>query len=217
MTTGPYTYYCAFKRHKGQGVDVGAMAEELHDLASTHRVSIRGVYASLGFRPDSDVAMWWVADSADAIQAMLADLDHSSLGSMLTQSWAFLGVHRPPEVAKEHVPAFMEETAPKKYIVIYPFVRTVEWYLLPKKQRADLLREHGKMGREFPGILANTTSGFALGDWEWILAFEADELTDLVDCMRRLRDAEARRYTKDDTPFITGIRGETKDVFKLLW
>jgi hydrogen peroxide-dependent heme synthase len=111
----------------------------------------------------------------------------------------------------------MEETAPKKYIVIYPFVRTVKWYLLPKKQRADLLREHGNMGREFPGILANTTSGFALGDWEWILAFEADGLTDLVDCMRRLRDAEARRYTKDDTPFITGIRGETKDVFSLLW
>jgi peroxiredoxin len=56
-----------------------------------------------------------------------------------------------------------------------------------------------------------------LGDWEWILAFEADELSDLVDCMRRLRDAEARRYTKDDTPFITGIRGEAKDVFSLLW
>lgn len=141
----------------------------------------------LGFRPDSDVAMWWIADSADAIQAMLADLDRSSLGSMLTQSWAFLGVRRPPEVAKEHVPSFMEGAAPKKYIVIYPFVRTAEWYLMPKKHRADLLREHGNMGREFPGILANTTSGFALGDWEWILAFEADELTDLVDCMRRLR------------------------------
>ena len=39
-----------------------------------------------------------------------------------------------------------------------------------------MLREHGEMGREFPDVLANTTSAFGLGDWEWILAFEADDL-----------------------------------------
>ena len=217
MTRGTYTYYSAFKRRHAEDVDVGGLADEVEGLATRHGVSIRGVYASLGFRTDSDLAMWWVADSADAVQTMVADLERSSLGPLLSQTWAFLGVHRPPEVAKDHVPAFMTGAPPKKYVVIYPFVRTSEWYLMPKEDRGRLLREHGEMGREFPGILANTTSGFALGDWEWILAFEADELTDLVDCMRRLRDAEARRYTKDDTPFVTGIRGETKDVFSLLW
>jgi hydrogen peroxide-dependent heme synthase len=217
VSDGPYTYYCAFKRHRSEGVDCGSIADDLYEVAESHRVSIRGVYAALGFRTDSDLAMWWIADTADDIQSMRADLDRSTLGSLLSQSWAFLGLHRPPEVAKDHVPAFIDGEPPKKYVVIYPFVRTADWYLMPRDDRARLLHEHGEMGREFPNILANTTSGFGLGDWEWILAFEADELSDLVDCMRRLRDAEARRYTKDDTPFITGIRGEAKDVFSLLW
>ena len=61
---------------------------------------------------------------------------------------------------------------------------------------------------------ANTTSGFGLGDWEWILAFEADELTGIVDCIRRLREAEARRYTKVETPFVTGIRMGLSDAIR---
>ncbi len=68
------------------------------------------------------------------------------------------------------------------------------------------------MGREFPEILANTTSAFGLGDWEWILAFEANELDRLVDCIRRLRDAEARLYTKEEVPFVTGIRKSVAEV-----
>ncbi|MCR6679342.1 chlorite dismutase family protein, partial [Escherichia marmotae] len=71
------------------------------------------------------------------------------------------------------------------------------------------LREHGLLGREFPEILANTTSAFGLGDWEWILAFEAAELDRIVDCIRALRDTQARRFTKEEIPFVTGIR---KDV-----
>jgi len=90
-------------------------------------------------------------------------------------------------------------------------VRSAEWYLLPSEQRADLLAKHGVLGREFPEVLANTTSAFGLGDWEWILAFETDQLDRLVDCIRRLRDAEARRYTKEEVPFITGIRKDLRD------
>jgi peroxiredoxin len=88
-------------------------------------------------------------------------------------------------------------------------VRTPEWYLLPREERGEFLREHGVIGREFPDVLANTTSGFGLGDWEWILAFEADELDSIVDCIRRLRDTKARLFTKEEVPFVTGIR---KDV-----
>jgi chlorite dismutase len=88
-------------------------------------------------------------------------------------------------------------------------VRTPEWYLLPREERMDLLREHGGAGREFPDILANTTNAFGLGDWEWILAFESDRLDAIVDCIRRLRETKARLYTKEEVPFVTGIR---KDV-----
>jgi len=65
-------------------------------------------------------------------------------------------------------------------------------------------------------VLPNTTSAFGIGDWEWILAFEADDITKIVDCIRKLREAEARRYTKLDIPFVVGIRGELRDVIDRL-
>ena len=85
---------------------------------------------------------------------------------------------------------------------------------MPAEDRGKLLRDHGAMGREFPDVSPNTTSAFGLGDWEWILAFEADDLSRIVDCIRRLRDAKARAYTKEEVPFITGIRKDLPDVVR---
>src|ERR687892_148510 len=102
---------------------------------------------------------------------------------------------------------------PKRYLSVYPFVRTPEWYLLPADERSALLREHGEIGREFPDVLANTTSAFGINDWEWILAFEADQLDRIVECIRRLREAEARRFTKEEVPFVTGIRKDVRAAF----
>jgi chlorite dismutase len=150
--------------------------------------------------------MWWVGPSPDDHQELLAAFRRTPLGRRLDLSWAFMGLVRPAEFTADHAPAFVRGEAPKRYACVYPFVRAPEWYLLPAEQRAELLREHGEMGREFPDVLANTTSAFGLGDWEWILAFEADDLSRIVDCIRRLRQAEARRYTKEEVPFVTGIR-----------
>lgn len=213
-----YVYYSAFKaRPEPPDSLTDGVHETERALKEFADLDIRGVYSALGFRPDTDLAMWWVAPSMDTIQSALASFRRSSLGRALEQTYAFTGVHRPPEVAKDHIPAFLKGHEPKKYVCIYPFVRSLEWYLIDKEERAALLREHGEMGREFPDVLANTTSGFGLGDWEWILAFEADELTEIVDCLRRLRDAEARRFTKEDTPFVTGICKPLSDVVHDLW
>jgi len=75
-----------------------------------------------------------------------------------------------------------------------------------------MLAEHGRMAHAFPQVRANTVSGFALGDYEWLLAFEADELTPIVDLMRHLRGAEARRHTRHELPFLTGRRRPLADV-----
>jgi chlorite dismutase len=69
-----------------------------------------------------------------------------------------------------------------------------------------MLAEHGRIGRDYPRVLANTVAAFALGDYEWLLSFEADELELLVDLMRHLRGAPARRHTRHELPFLTGIR-----------
>jgi chlorite dismutase len=92
------------------------------------------------------------------------------------------------------------------YLCVYPFVRSYEWYLLPEEDRRRMLHEHGMGARTFPDVRANTVSAFALGDYEWVLAFEADDLYRIVDLMRELRASEARRHVREEVPFFTGPR-----------
>jgi chlorite dismutase len=120
-------------------------------------------------------------------------------------------VHRPAEFNKSHLPAFLTED-PRRYVCVYPFVRSYEWYLLPDAERREMLAEHGRMAREYPDVRANTVASFALNDYEWVLAFEADELHRLVDLMRHLRGATARLHTRVEIPFFTGVRKPLADL-----
>jgi chlorite dismutase len=167
---------------------------------------LRGAYTVTGYRADADLLLWLVGHSADAVQDALIAFRHTRLGQTLRPAWSAIGVHREAEFAKSHTPAFMRGEEPCKYVSVYPYVRSLEWYLLPEQERSEMLREHGLMGRSRPEVRANTVSAFALGDYEWLLAFECDELEPIVDLMRHLRSAEARRHTREELPFHTGRR-----------
>lgn len=214
MAAVTYAYYPVFKgtpefRERPQeDLDQHTHDADILFKEWSDRVTVRGSYSTVGFRPDADLMMWWVGESPDDLQQLLAEFRRTGIGKRLDLQYAFLGVVRPAEFSKDHLPAFVKGEQPKKYLCVYPFVRSADWYLLSPEKRASLLREHGEIGREFPDVLANTTSAFGLGDWEWILAFEADDLPRIVDCIRQLRAAEARRYTKEEIPFVTGIRKE---------
>jgi hydrogen peroxide-dependent heme synthase len=194
--------------------DRGRAAREIEDLFKSWDgvIDVRGTYSTAGFRPDADLVLWLVASSPEATQRAFLEFRRTEVGRLLDVSWTFMGVVKPAEFTPDHAPAFLKGEPPGAYLCVYPFVRTPQWYVLSREERAELLSEHGVMGREFPEILANTTSAFGLGDWEWILAFEADELDRLVDCIRRLRDARARLYTKEEVPFVTGIRKSVAEV-----
>ena len=178
------------------------------------RVETRGIYSTVGFRADSDLMLWWVARSADDLQGITAAFRKTQLGRALEQRDILIGLVRPAEFSKDHQPAFVQGKEPKRFLCVYPFVRTPDWYLLAPEERGLLLREHGMAGREFPDVLANTTSAFGLGDYEWILAFEADGPERIVELIRRLRATEARRYTKLEVPFFTGTRKSVGEVLE---
>ncbi len=222
MSDVTYAYYQVFRAApSGSGgsetpTDTASIAHEVEILFKewADRVSVRGVYSSVGFRPDSDLLMWWVASSPDEIQDLMVAFRRTALGQRVQLARAFMGVVRDAEFSKDHLPAFVRGESPKTYVSVYPFVRTTEWYLLPPEERAAMLRDHGEIGREFPDVLANTTSAFGLNDWEWILAFEAEDLSRIVDCLRRLRQAKARAYTKKEVPFVIGIRKDLADVVR---
>jgi peroxiredoxin len=216
MSESVYAVYPVFAVDPEVELDPDDAAQEIENLFKelSETVSVRGVYSTVGFRPDADLMLWLVTPTVDAAQDAIVRFRRTALGRALELTWSFIGVVKPAEFTADHAPAFVKGEPPKRYLSVYPFVRTPEWYLLPGEERAALLAEHGLMGREFPDVLANTTSAFGIGDWEWILAFEADELDRIVDCIRRLRQADARRYTKEEVPFVTGIRKDVPDAVR---
>ena len=212
-----YTCWTVYRR---TGDDVSAdaatgLAELVSELAGSD-VVVRGFYDVSAMRGDADLMVWLHAPSADALQDALRRLRRSSIGPALDLTWSAMGLHRPAEFNKGHVPAFMAGKDPKEWATVYPFVRSYEWYLLPEEERRAMLVEHGMMGREYDGILSNTVSAFALGDYEWILALESDELHETVDMMRHLRGSQARRHVREEIPFYTGRRLDVDAVVDLL-
>jgi len=196
----------------GIAAEVTALVDDL----AAKDVTVRGTYDVSGLRADADLMIWWHSGSSDALQEAYAQLRRTALGRHLAPVWSQLALHRPAEFNKSHLPAFLAGEDARAYVCVYPFVRSYEWYLLPDEERRELLAEHGRMARGYPDVRANTVASFALGDYEWILAFEADELHRIVDLMRDLRASRARRHVREEIPFFTGRRRSVQEIVEAL-
>lgn len=206
-----YTMWSVFRVSDRPVLDAGrdAAGEELAefiDQAAGKGIVTRGCYDLQGMRADADYMLWTVAPTSDELQETYARLRRTRLGRASEPVFSAMALHRPAEFNKGHIPAFLADEEPKNYVSVYPFVRSYEWYLMDPAERRRMLAEHGMMAREYPDVRANTVSCFSLNDFEWMLAFEADELHRIVDLMRHLRGADARRHTRVEIPFFTGRR-----------
>ena len=200
-----YTSWSVFRCQRDVVPDPQAAAAAAQAaVAATPGVAVRGWYDVGGLRGDADLMLWLHAESSDELQDAYHALLRTPWGRTLTPVWSQMALHRPAEFNKSHIPAFMADERVRPYVCVYPFVRSYEWYLLDEAQRRELLVEHGAMGRDYPDVRANTVASFALGDYEWILAFEADELHRIVDLMRHLRGSRARLHVREEIPFFTG-------------
>ncbi|WP_460713827.1 hydrogen peroxide-dependent heme synthase [Nocardioides dilutus] len=212
-----YAMWSVFRLETVLGEDAdrtaeGAEVEKLFAELAEADVVVRGVYDVSGLRADADVMVWWHAATSEALQAAYHRFRRTSFGRRLAPVWSQLALHRPAEFNRSHVPAFLADEEPKRHVCVYPFVRSYEWYLLEEDERRELLKEHGQMGRDYKDVRANTVASFALGDYEWILAFEADELYRIVDLMRHLRSSGARRHVREEIPFYTGALTPVSDL-----
>jgi chlorite dismutase len=172
-------------------------------------VQVRGAYSTTGLSAGVDLILWLIADDCDAFQSLASEIHCSPAGRALTLRHVYLGVASMSQYDPAHSPAFMRGLAPKKYLSVYPFTKSTDWYLLPYEQRRDLMVEHGRMGQEFPSIQTNTVSSFGIADQEFIVALEDDDPGTLVKMVQRLRAAEVRKYTSIDTPIFLGRLTDT--------
>ncbi|MDV6013364.1 hydrogen peroxide-dependent heme synthase [Haloechinothrix sp. LS1_15] len=205
-----YTMWSVFRadpdRMPDDRVTAGNRTQEYLDALASKDVTVRGVYDVSAMRADADYMIWWHAPEIEQLQEAYSGFRTTPLGRASTPVFSQAALHRPAEFNKSHIPAFLAGEEPRKYVCVYPFVRSYEWYLLPDEERRAMLAEHGMQARDYPDVRANTVPAFALGDYEWMLAFEADALYRIVDLMRALRASAARRHVRVEVPFYTGTR-----------
>ena len=211
-----YTLWSVFRLKDVLPEDRSAHAAEVEELFAQlagKDVTVRGTYDVSGLRADADLMIWWHAENSDDLQEAYNRFRRTALGRTLEPVWSNMALHRPAEFNKSHIPAFLADETPRDYVCVYPFVRSYEWYLLEDAERRRLLMEHGMLARGYPDVRANTVASFALGDYEWLLAFEANDLYRIVDLMRDLRASETRLHVREEVPFFTGRR---KPISELL-
>lgn len=189
-----------------------------NDLEAEGKVVVRGIYDNAGIRADADFMIWWHAEEFEDIQdAFTRFRRDTAFGQLLEVSWLGNGIHRPAEFNKSHLPSFIMGEEPKEWITVYPFVRSYDWYIMDAQKRRKILAEHGMAARDFADVRANTVEAFVLGDYEWMLAFEADKLDRIEALMKQMRYTEARLHVREEIPFQTGRRvADIGEVIKVL-
>jgi chlorite dismutase len=165
-------------------------------------------YSLYGLRSDCDLMLWNATQSIHDLQAISSYIRCSMLGSYLHESHAFLSMtKRSSYVGKNpkgvQDPRLVLHPADKKYLFVYPFVKTRAWYRLPMEERIRMMREHIQVGLEYPSVILHTTYSFGLDDQEFVVAFETDEVSDFLDLVQALRETEASSYTLRDTPMFS--------------
>ncbi|MBP3087745.1 hypothetical protein EML15_01075 [Corynebacterium sp. sy017] len=218
-----YSQWAAFKIIPGAlGTERTEIIQQARDFFSRISddavVTVRGVYDITGCRAEADFLIWWYATEFDQLQKVFNEFRRDTvLGQVSEVFWIGNALHRPSEFNKSHLPSFIMGEQPGNWVTVYPFVRSYDWYVMDAQKRRRILAEHGQAARDFPDVRANTVPAFALGDYEWILAFEAQELHRIVDLMHKMRYTEARLHVREEIPFFTGRRvADIKELIDVL-
>ena len=186
----------------------------LIEVANT-KIKVR-VYSTLGLREDADIMLWMISDSMEKTQVMTSKVYSTVIGKYLTQSYVFLSAARPSVYSSKVTPGFMTDAQPMKYCIVYPFVKSREWYLLPFEERKKMMEEHIKVGKKFPQVRLNTTSSFGLDDQDFMLAFETEDLMAFQELIMQLRETKVSKYVVRDTPMIVCVYKGVEDIIKSL-
>jgi chlorite dismutase len=165
-------------------------------------------YSTFGIRADTDMMLWRIGPSLEDFEKMSADMHRTALGSHLSTPHSFVSMTKRSvyvdKINPDHIDKRTQIVPGKhKYLFVYPFLKTREWYLLPMETRQKMMDEHIRVGNKFPSVKLNTTYSFGLDDQEFVVAFETDAPGDFLDLVMALRETEGSRFTLRDTPIFT--------------
>ena len=179
-------------------------------------------FSLVGLRADADFLLWEASDSLEEVQEGATRVWSTGLGKYLTQAYSYLAMTRRSQYIGGHRHKGQEGTGKElrpgnaKYFVVYPFLKTREWYLLPDEERQRMMNDHFRVGHKYPSVKINTTYSFGLDDQEFVIGFETDSPSDFLDLVMELREVEGSLYTLRDTPIFTCIRRPIEETLASL-
>jgi len=191
-------------------------AREVDTVIKNSGIKTR-TYSTLGLRDDADLLFWFAAESVEEIQSAVSKLYSTVFGKYIAPSRTYLSCTRPSIYAKKAKPmSFVAGNDPKKYVIVYPFRKSTEWYLLTREERQELMDEHIEVSQKYTQIALNTTYSFGIGDQDFMLAFEADDLRDFQNLIMDLRETRVSRYVTSDIPMIPCVSMEVVPLISSL-
>jgi chlorite dismutase len=200
-----------------------ARAEFLHLFSQPSAGLLCLSYSTIGLRPDVDFVLWRISVSTDEFQAQTQAINHTRLGGYLSTPHSFVSMTKRSMYIDKVDPFHTAESrthiipGQRKYLFIYPFVKTRAWYLLPLDQRQAIMDVHIKIGNKYPSVKLNTTYSFGLDDQDFVVAFETDEPKDFLDLVMELRETESSKYTQRDTPIFTCVQAPMEKILEQMF
>ena len=175
-------------------------------------------YSTLGLKAGTHFMLWWKTDAPEKAQQLTGALLRTGLGRYCEIAHALWGMTRPSVYTKrrtiqEHA---LDEVTRLKYLVVYPFSKTIEWYLMSREARQGLMNEHMRIGHEYDDVRQVLLYSTGLDDQEFVVAYETDSLERHHQLVVALRSTESRRYTLRDTPIFTAIHRPLEDAIGLI-
>ncbi|CAN5830427.1 chlorite dismutase family protein [soil metagenome] len=195
---------------------------DLAGFATAAQLSGAGVrtlsYTSVGLEPSVDILLWRTGPALDALESAAATVLASRLGPWLRVRHAFLGRTAPSQyvTAPSEQESGLTREGSGRYLVVYPFTKSADWYLLSREARQGIMNEHMRVGRGYPSVRQALAYSFGLDDQDFIVAYETDDLVAFGELVRELRATESRRSTVRDTPLLVGVRRSLDELPGLL-
>ena len=188
-------------------------AKEVENVIINSGIRFRS-YSTLGLRDDAEFLFWFAAETVEEIQDVISKLYLTVFGKYIIPSRVYLSCTRSSTYARKGtLPSFVLGNEPQKYVVVYPFTKTREWYLVPQAQRQKMMDQHINVSEKYPQVTLNTTYSFGIDDQDFMLAFECDDLRDFQNLIMELRQTKVSAYVAVDTPMITCVK---KDIVPII-
>jgi chlorite dismutase len=175
-------------------------------------------YSMVGLRAGTDLLIWRLGLSLDVLEEAAAAGLRAGMGRWMTVRESFLGLIQGSQYVKK--PTEQEQSLfsgeRSRYLVVYPFTKSTDWYLMGRDARQGVMNEHMRIGHDYPQVRQLLANSFGLDDMDFLVAYEMDDLDAFSRLVRELRGSESRRSTVRDTPILTAVHRPLMEITALL-